>query len=191
MSSKEPSRKGVFFTKLRQTLSRPYYKKFVEDLQIAPNEKIIDFGSNTGFMAKFIAESLVAEGALLTCIDISKTWIDISRKRLEKFSNVDFILGDITTNPKIKNRFYDRAIIHFVLHDIKPSERKSILEALTNKLRIGGRICIREPTLSWHGISEREIRELMLGTSLKELQTYRGFSRIIVPTFTGTFERAR
>lgn len=46
---------------------------------------------------RFIAPRLIHGGGRLTCVDISKKWMDVSRWRLGKYPNADFKLGDIAT----------------------------------------------------------------------------------------------
>ncbi|MBD3190320.1 MAG: methyltransferase domain-containing protein [Candidatus Heimdallarchaeota archaeon] len=188
MVIKEPNRITIFFTKLRQTLFRPYYKRYVKSLKIKANEKVIDFGSNTGYMTRYIVEKLVGREAHLTCVDISETWIAISKQHLKDFENVDYQVGDIT-KLNISDNFYDRVIVHFVLHEISPSKRKDILQTLVAKLKTGGRLYLREPTVSWHGIAKTEIQKLVQQVNLNVIQTTHGLSRLVVPTFTGIFKK--
>ena len=63
---------------------------------------------------------------------------------MDKYPNVDFKLGKID-EVDIPDGSYDAVVIHYVLHDIEPELREDILQNLAQKLKINGKIYIREP----------------------------------------------
>ncbi len=81
----------------------------------------------------------------LTCVDISRVWMDTARKRLKKYPNVDFKLGDVS-DLDIEDGAYDVVVIHFVLHHVDKNVRAENVSSLPHKLKEGGRLFISEPT---------------------------------------------
>lgn len=148
------------------TIRKSFYKDFVDNLNLNGNEKIFEFGSGPGCLSKPIIRQLSSEGNL-SCLDISDVAINILKKKLKKYNNVEYYLGDINKF-KIKSNSYDLVIIHFVLHDVPIGERKNIIYKLSNLLKKGGKIVIKEPTKENHGMKGFEIKELMNQASLIE-----------------------
>jgi ubiquinone/menaquinone biosynthesis C-methylase UbiE len=81
---------------------------------------------------------------------------------------VTFALGNIS-KLNIPNNAFDVVYARYVIHDIAPDERQNIINALASKLKSGGSLYIWEPIKISHGMPVREIRELPLGSGLKEL----------------------
>jgi len=158
----------------------PSYRRFVDSLGLKGGGWVIDYGSGTGVASKLIAQRLLEGNGHLTCVDVSQVLIDVVRERLREFPNVDFKLGDIT-NLDIEDNRYDIVAIRYVLHDIPRAERQEKVNALSKKLKGGGRVLIEEPVAGeteaskMHGMhlgafSPGEIRELMRSAELKELR---------------------
>jgi ubiquinone/menaquinone biosynthesis C-methylase UbiE len=152
---------------LTSTLMHSFYKNYFDNIHFEGNEKVMDFGSGWGTEAKILAEKLLKNGSV-TCLDISPVWIETSRKRLAKFKNVDFIMGDVT-KLNIPESSYNVIIIHIVLHDIDIKYRNEIIHALQKILKPGGKLYIREPLSAERCISLSGISELMKKNGLKEL----------------------
>ena len=119
MSITEPSKTSIrvhefFWLKLM----KGYYRNFVGSFDLKGDEKVLDFGCGSGSTSKFIAQILEKGGGELTCLDLSKTWIERAKKHLSRFSNVE----DIRKWDE-KNDYFDAVAIHFMLHDIDKSER--------------------------------------------------------------------
>jgi ubiquinone/menaquinone biosynthesis C-methylase UbiE len=91
----EPTVKEIRQTRLMGRLLSPLYKKFAERIQFKGNEKVIDFGSGAGNLARHLAPALMKKGGELTCVDISHLWQEAIRKELKKFPNVKFGEGAI------------------------------------------------------------------------------------------------
>jgi SAM-dependent methyltransferase len=71
-------------------LYNPYFKTF----GLKGNESVLDFGCGGGVGSQCLA-NLLDKGGHLTCIDVSRYWIERARKRLDKYSNVECKSGDI------------------------------------------------------------------------------------------------
>lgn len=77
MSITEPSKTSIrvhefFWLKLM----KGYYRNFVESFDMKGDEKVLDFGCGPGATSKFIAQILEKGGGELTCLDLSKIWIE-------------------------------------------------------------------------------------------------------------------
>ncbi len=92
---------------------------FNDYFDIFPWEKIgkksigIDFGCGTGRWAKIVAPKCKS----LTLLDASTKSINVSKKMLNKFENVNFLVSDVT-NTNISNKKYDFAYSLGVLHHV-------------------------------------------------------------------------
>lgn len=169
MSFKEPSSIEVFFTvAVGYSFGSFFYKNYVKSLNLNGNERILDYGSGSGALSRHIAQILLNRGGYLTCVDISQKWMDTIKKRMNKYPNVDFKFGKIE-DVNIEESSYDSIIIHYVLHDIKSDLREDILKVLIKKLKLGGKIYIREPIAENHGMPTDEIKRLMQKLGCKEI----------------------
>lgn len=143
------------------------YKSYFESITINGNESILDFGCGGGTGSKVLAEML--KKGYLTCVDTSKHWTEKARKRLERFSNVKVICGDIR-QIDIHNKSFDLISIIHVIHDIPPSERQETIKALAENLKENGKLFVREPVKISHGISKEELESLMKNAGLKRIK---------------------
>ena len=117
MAFKEPNFIHILLMSFASdVLARSVYKKRIESLNLRGNERVLDFGSGPGVAAKFIAQELQKGNGKLTCVDMSKVWMRKIKKKLRKFSNVEFKLGDISEF-QIDAGSYDVIFINFVLHE--------------------------------------------------------------------------
>ena len=165
---------------------KPAYKSIVKTMKLRGNEKVMDFGSGTGPASELIARTLEDGNGQLTCLDISETWMKVIKKRLENFSNIEYLLGDITEMDLNENT-YDVILIHFVLHDIDKVIRPAIIEKLSYILKPGGRLVIREPSSSHHGMPGGEIRDLMTKNGLIEKSFKSRKALLFMPVNEGIF----
>lgn len=167
MNTYEPTMFRIIFKKMVHGIVTPYYKRYARKLQLNKNDKIIDFGSGLGTLAKYMLPYLDSDESQLCCIDISKKWMAICKKRLQKKRNVVFYSGKIK-NLRIRNNFFDKIIVHFVLHDIPLTNRQSIINELAKKIHKNGIIIIREPISKRHGMPIEEIKAIMRKAGLSE-----------------------
>jgi ubiquinone/menaquinone biosynthesis C-methylase UbiE len=164
MSTSEPSRLEVFLTVAAGSLMPGVYREYVHRLGLKGSERILDFGCGSGNPARHIAPILQRGGGRLTCLDISKTWIAVSRSRLKRFPNVSFVHGGIA-EAGLADASFEGVFVHFTLHDIPPAERPEIAVHLARILANNGRLFLREPLKQ---ISRVEILNLLHPTGLQD-----------------------
>ena len=189
MSITEPSKTSIrvhefFWLKLM----KGYYRNFVESFDMKGDEKVLDFGCGPGATSKFIAQILEKGGGELTCLDLSRIWIEQAKKHLSRFSNVEYYVEDIRKWDE-KNDYFDAVAIHFMLHDIDKSERQEVVRALAKKMKTDAKLFIREPAKEGHGMRSEEIQELMLKSGLKETESETTKSFIMGSMYTGVFSK--
>jgi ubiquinone/menaquinone biosynthesis C-methylase UbiE len=185
--SGEPNRLQVFFAvQLGARISRPY-KRYVDSFGLVGNEMVLDYGSGWGRISQHIVERL-SQGGHLTCVDVSKVWIEALQKRLEEYSNVDYKLGDIVALD-IADSAYDIVVVHNVLHHVAKDEQQEKVAILARKLKPHGRLFIREFTRAEHGTPTAEIRALMSAAGLHERESRMTRSVIMGEVFDGVFDK--
>lgn len=145
-------------------LYNPYFKTF----GLKGNERVLDFGCGGGAGSQCLA-NLLDKGGHLTCVDVSSYWITKARKRLDKYSSVECKSGNIRELDIPDSSFNVISAIH-VIHDIAPVERQDIVKTLSQKLKAGGLLFIREPVKKSHGMPVEEIRTLLSGVGLNEIE---------------------
>ncbi len=188
LSERDPHPLHVFFTTVvGYTILSPVYKHHVDQLGLAGSEWVLDYGSGSGRIARHIARRLLTGGGHLTCVDVSPVWMDAARKRLKKYPNVDFKLGDVAALD-IEDGAYDAVVIHFVLHHVDKNIRVEKVSILSHKLKEGGKLFLSEPTREQHGVSAGEIRRVMAAVGLRERGSR--FTRSLMgKVFEGVFEK--
>jgi len=188
LGSNEPSSVEVGITVLLgYTLTRSY-KRYVDSFGLTGNERVLDYGSGSGRISRHIAQRLSQDHGHLTCVDVSRVWMDTIRKRLQKYPNVDFQLGDIDTLG-LPDASYDVGVMHFVLHHIDSSVRQKKIDALSRTLKIGGRLFVREPTRVEHGTPVDEIRQVLAAAGLHERESKTESSLVLGRVYNGVFEK--
>jgi len=164
-----PSTLFIMEDKLKGLLGGAFlYNAYFKTFGLTGNEKVLDFGCGGGAGSRCLANLLI-KGGHLTCVDVSGYWIAKARNRLKKYSNVECKAGDIREMEMPDSSFVIISAIH-VIHDIAPVEREDIVKTLTRKLKTGGLLYIREPIKASHGIPIEEMRALLSGAGLKEIE---------------------
>ena len=74
---------------------------------------------------------------------------------------------------------FDVVLVHWMLHDVAPWDRLSILAELARLLRPGGRLFTREPTGAKHGMRAAELRELLDAAGLVETLSTEGRAPVL------------
>ena len=145
-------------------LYNPYFKTF----GLKGTERVLDFGCGGGAGSRCLAD-ILSETGHLTCVDVSSHWIAKTRKRLDKYSNVECKAGDIR-ELDISDSSFDVISTMHVIHDIAPADRQDIVMTLSRKLKAGGIVFIKEPTKKSHGMPVEEIRATLSKAGLKEIE---------------------
>ena len=185
----EPGRLEVLGQRfLANPLLRPLYARYVDQMGLRGDECVLDYGSGSGAAARHLAKWLEAGGGRLTCMDVSTRWQAAIRKDLRAFANVDYRCGDVRTMGLSEGRF-DVVLVHWMLHDVPPWDRPSILVELARLLRPGGRLFTREPTSAKHGMSAAEVRRLLTAAGLIESLGTEGRMRLIGAYYRGVWAR--
>lgn len=143
-----------------------YYGADINSLGLKGNESVLDFGCGGGVTIHVLMKYLNKSGHVLG-VDTSAYWINVAKKRLKKFSNVECRTGDIRTM-NIPEHSFDVIITIHVLHHVAQEERQGTLMILSRLLK-GGRFMVRERIKETHGIPTDEIRTLLSGAGFKEM----------------------
>jgi ubiquinone/menaquinone biosynthesis C-methylase UbiE len=134
----EPSYLRIFITKLLFIFYRKsVYKEFANHLPIEGNEQVLDFGCGMGSVAYYVAKKLPY--GHLTCLDISKRWLKVCRKTMNKSKNVTFINSSIN----LSSNCFDIIYCHFALH--KVANLEMIILLLIRTLKKDGLLILKEP----------------------------------------------
>jgi ubiquinone/menaquinone biosynthesis C-methylase UbiE len=154
---------------LKNLIGEPlFYKPYFTTFGLKGDETVLDFGCGGGVGSRCLRKLLTSQGHL-TCVDISSFWINKAKKRLNKYTNVECKSGDIR-ELEIPENTCDVISIFHVIHDIAPVERQDIINTLSHKLKANGTIFIREPIKESHGMPVEEIRTLLSGAGLTEIE---------------------
>jgi ubiquinone/menaquinone biosynthesis C-methylase UbiE len=187
-SPPEPGRAEAHAARLfTNLLLSPLYRGFVDEMGLRGDERVLDYGSGSGAAARHLARRLERAGHL-TCVDVSARWQGVLRRVLRAHPAVEFRLGDVRTM-ELPAASYDVVLVHWMLHDVPPWDRPSILEELARLLRPGGRLFSREPTSSRHGMPAAEVRRLLAAAGLTETQGAEGSLRLIGAYYRGVWTR--
>ena len=164
-----PSTLFILEDKLKGLLGGPLlYNAYFKTFGLKGDERVLDFGCGGGAASRCLA-NLLTKGGHLTCIDVSSCWIVKAKKRLGKYSNVECKSGDIRELDIPDSSFDIISAIH-VIHDIAPADRQDIVKTLSQKLKADSLLFIREPMKKSHGMPVEEMRALLSGAGLKEIE---------------------
>lgn len=136
-----------------QTVSQPFIVAYMlEALQIAPENRVLEIGSGTGYQAALLAE-LARE---VFTIERVPTLYESARENLQRlgYSNVEVMLGDGTRGLPEKSPF-DRIIVPAAAPDVPSSLFEQLVE--------GGRMILP--------VGTPEMQELLLVGKLNGLPT--------------------
>ena len=180
----EPSKREIALTKFfLHTPAKTIYRSFADSISLQGYEKVLDFGSGYGTVAKWIAPRL--RSGQLTCADISSLWQAECRKHLAKFENISYFNDDIYQLDASEQ--FDIIYAHFVLHDLPYPELETVIPHLVQLLKRGGTLVIREP------ISDpkkfQTICELLLQQKLRLLQTRQHFIPLMGKSFDILYQK--
>ena len=119
----------------------PYLiKKVVDKMDIQPEQSILDLGSGTGRNDCLIARKIGPDGHIMG-LDISEEMLNLSRKRCQPYSNIEFREQRIEV-PLTYHEEFDRAFVSFVLHGFEDTQKTGIISNAYNALKPGGVLCI-------------------------------------------------
>jgi arsenite methyltransferase len=109
---------------------------------IRKGDHVLDLGSGAGNDC-FVTRAIVGESGKVTGLDMTESMIAKARENCSrlKFSNVDFVLGDIEEMP-FENNIYDVVISNCVLN-LVPDKSKAFSE-IFRVLKPGGHFCVSD-----------------------------------------------
>jgi len=117
-----------------------FIHKAIADLNISPNDKILDLGCGTGrnvlLMNKYLSDS-----SLITGMDISENMERQFKENCKNFKNIEFVNKRIDQPFKLDQEF-DRVFISFVIHGFPHEVRKTVIQNAYNNLKSGGKFHI-------------------------------------------------
>ena len=163
------------------------YKKWVTSIGLRGDERVLDYGSGSGAVARHLVKVLEAGGGHLTCVDISPAWQAALRKTLAGCA-VEYALGDVR-RLELPAGSFDVVAMHWMFHDVPAADRRAILDELARLLRPGGRLATREPTRREEGIPAAQLRGLLQGAGLRELRGFEGSAFMMGPYYAGVWEK--
>jgi ubiquinone/menaquinone biosynthesis C-methylase UbiE len=188
-SPPEPGRVEVLAAPLfTNMLLSPLYRHYVDQMGLRGDERVLDYGSGSGAAARHLAKRLRAGGGRLTCMDVSTRWQALLRKVLRAYPDVEFRLGDVRTMG-LSAESVDVVVVHWMLHDIHPQDRPSIVAELARLLRPGGRLFSREPTGAKHGMPAAQAREVYAGAGFRESLAVEGRLPVIGEYYRAVWTR--
>jgi SAM-dependent methyltransferase len=161
----EPSRLEIYLTVAAGAVFSSIFKDYVDRLDLTGSERVIELGPSAGNNSRHLARRLSKSGGRLTCVDISRRWTEVARRRLRNYPNVMVRCGDIA-DLDIPSHSHEAALVSFVLHDIPIGDRMRVMQHLALTLKPEGKIFIREPL---RFITQQEIRKLMDACGLEEV----------------------
>jgi ubiquinone/menaquinone biosynthesis C-methylase UbiE len=92
------------------------YSRYIRTLGLTGTERVLDFGSGSGIGARHLA-ALLKRGGHLTCVDTSRSLTAKARRRLRRYPNVDFRVGELPALA-LPGGSYQVVFIHYVLHEL-------------------------------------------------------------------------
>jgi ubiquinone/menaquinone biosynthesis C-methylase UbiE len=119
-----------------------FQKRAVKILAPEKGEKILDLCSGTGRVASWIASAVGDEGEVLG-IDISKSMVDVAKKRYGGLKSVMFLNKDVT-KPWDYQNYFDGIFTSYALHELPEKKRLSALEHSCLALKEKGRMVIAD-----------------------------------------------
>jgi ubiquinone/menaquinone biosynthesis C-methylase UbiE len=178
----EPGRGEVLAARyLNNVLMSPLYRRYVDEMGLRGDEDVLDYGSGAGAAARHLAPRLASSGHL-TCMDVSVRWQETLRQVLRAYPDVELRQGDVRAMG-LPEASFDVVLVHWMLHDVPPWDRPSIVAELARLLRPNGRLFSREPTRSKHGMPAAAVRTLLAAAGLSEVRAEEGRKLILGPYY--------
>jgi len=120
------------------------------------SHKVLEIGCGIGTQTELLLNYLSNEASVLA-VDISPKSIEIAKKRLGKFNNVELIAADIVQLP-LKDKF-DVVLLPDVLEHIPKEQHLKLFEKIAQVLKMDGFVLIHIPEphyLEWCTIHHKD-----------------------------------
>lgn len=144
----------------------------LSDFFISNNSVVYDIGCSTGSLIEKILINNSKKNFKIYGIDNERSMIDLSKKRLKKFSQCFFKCGDVT---KTSFRKSDLIISYYTIQFIHPKLRQLLINKLYESLNWGGALIffekVRAPDARFQDIMTQLYNEfkMMNGYSKEEI----------------------
>ncbi len=132
------------------------YRKFLELMDISREQNVLEFGSGSGGITKWLEKKCDS----LTCLEPSKYYSDLARKRFADKPHVKIVNSRIEGAGFYSGEF-DTTVICCVLHDIPAAEQSNTLHQIASCMKEDSILHIVEPIKDRHGMKPDEIESLM------------------------------
>ncbi len=119
---------------------RSFITKAISEMEIKPEDQILDMGCGTGRNAGLMCSYLNGEGRI-TGIDISEDMEKQFRARFRNDSRIEFINQRID-QPLNLEKTYDKVFISFVIHGFPHEVRDAVIKNAYDHLKPGGSFLI-------------------------------------------------
>lgn len=117
-----------------------FIHRAIKDMNIQPEDHVLDLGCGTGKNAKLISEYLGEDGRI-TGMDVSPVMKAQFEKMHGNDPRISFIQKRIDTSFKLDKTF-DKVFISFVIHGFPHENRKALIKNAYNHLNPGGELMI-------------------------------------------------
>ena len=116
--------------------------KYVSELNIPGGAKVLDMGSGTGHVTKYIADIVGSDGVVLG-IDPDAERIKIAQEKYKDIAHLQFHVGDSLTGfPHDNEPYYDFHASTNAFHWFPPDQKKSYIQKAYQSLKPGGKLAI-------------------------------------------------
>jgi ubiquinone/menaquinone biosynthesis C-methylase UbiE len=115
---------------------RSFIKQVIREMEIQPDDNILDLGCGTGRNAGLMS-SYLNENGRITGLDISEDMEKQFRNRFNSDNRVEFINQRID-RPLNLQKTYDKVFISFVIHGFPHEVRDAVIKNAYEQLKQGG-----------------------------------------------------
>jgi ubiquinone/menaquinone biosynthesis C-methylase UbiE len=138
---------------------------------------VLDIASGDGVLAELLAPN----ANTITCLDISKRVVDAGRRRLARFKNVNFELGDMHSLPVPDASFDTVVLMHALTYTNQPE--RAFSEA-ARALRKGGKLLAVTLQEHQHAKAVEPFNHVNLGFTTRQLEKFCADAGLQVKTCT-------
>ncbi|MBN1366096.1 MAG: class I SAM-dependent methyltransferase [Syntrophaceae bacterium] len=113
-----------------------FIKRVIADMDILPDDTILDLGCGTGRNAKLMSRYLNQNGSI-TGLDISESMKSQFTRHFRRTKQVEFLQQRIDV-PFELSKSFDKVFISFVIHGFPHEVRHTVIQNAYNHLKPGG-----------------------------------------------------
>ena len=130
-------------------------KVIIENLDLAPNMKVLDVGAGSGRVTIPLAQALREKGQV-TAMDIQQGMLDVIQEKAQKknIHNIRLLQAGVGSGA-LEHNYYDRVVLVMVLGEIP--DQRAALQEIYNALKPGGILSISESIFDPHFQSKKSV----------------------------------